>query len=208
METFILHSTSVAEWQALVEEAKYRNSYSITEEIECYLVFLLMRFATKPEIANTILATDFLQSLEHLKKERLASIRDVGDKCLLFAGLFPGHAQKRRVKISYFVKLGQMAYSMLSGEKNSKTAELYADLSEHFVILMDMMHYMRETNENTSAIDVLQAEELWNDTKSLHALHTLKKSAGRFIPDNLVALDYHYRDNPNHDDSNNSSKKH
>lgn len=195
METLILYPTPLAEWQALVLEAKDRNSYSITQEIECYLIFLLMRFASKPEIANSILAVDFLKSLEQFKSEqlqytpkRLESLKELGDKCLLLAGLFPGCAQKRRVRISYYVRLGQMAYSSLSEERNSNLAELYGDLAEHFVILMDIMHCMRELDENSSGLDLLQAEELWSDTRSLHALNTLKKSTQGFIPANVFPL--------------------
>lgn len=202
MGTLILHPTPLAEWQALVLEAKDRNSYSITQEIECYLIFLLMRFASKPEIANSIVALDFLKNIEQFKQEssqvrqeRLESLKDLGDKCLLFAGLFPGRAQKRRVRISYYVRLGQMAYSSLSEEKNSNLAELYADLAEHFVILMDIMHCMREIDENVTAIDLLQAEELWSDTRSLHALSTLKKSTQGFMPANIFP--FHFNHHPN-----------
>jgi hypothetical protein len=97
MENILHGPTPLAEWQALVEEAKHRNSYPINEDIESYLVFLLMRFSEHPEIVHSILATDFLESFERLKMERLALLKNVGDQCLLFAGLFPGRAQKRRV---------------------------------------------------------------------------------------------------------------
>ncbi len=204
MDTIILQPTPTAEWHALIEEAKLRNAYSITDEIESYLVFLLMRFCNKPELAQCILATDFLKSFEQQKMERLASLRMVGDTCLLFAGLFPGRAQKRRVRISYFVKLGQMAYSTLAEARNSKLGDLYADLAEQFVILMDIMHCMRELNENNAAIDFLQAEELWNDTKSLHALNTLRKATQGFMASNVLLFP-HSNTDPN---PNNSSTKH
>lgn len=177
----ILHGpTPTAEWQALVSEAKHRNAYALAEDLESYLVFLLMRFSGNPEITQSILATEFLESIQQLKMTRLIGLRNVGDKCLLLAGLFPGRARKRRVNISYFVRLGQMAYSALSVERHMELQKLYASLAEHFVLLMDILHCMQELNENKTAIDLLQAEELWRDTKSLHAFHTLRKSIGSF----------------------------
>ena len=179
-ETIIVNPSPTAEWHALVVEAKQAAAASLPEEIESYLVFLLMRFANTPEIVTSILATDFLQSLGQLRRERLDTLREVGDKCLLFAGLFPGTARRRRVRISYFVKLGQTAYSSLSENRNSRISDLYADLCEQFVLLMDVLQTMRELNVQSNSIDLLQAEELWADTKSQHALKTLRQSTQGF----------------------------
>jgi len=178
MEHLILHPTSTAQWQALIKDASVFSSIKLPEDLESYLVFLLMRFAENPEMVHSILALDFLQSLEKLGKERQDKLRDVGDKCLLFAGLFPGRARKRRVRISYFVKLGQSAYASLSesSSRNPKElASLFSELCLHFVGLMDVLQTTRELEENQASLDPLQAEELWSDTKSLHALQTLKR---------------------------------
>lgn len=188
MDILSLHPTPTAEWKALVEEAKLKNSYSLTEDMESYLVFLLMRFVENPEIAYRIMAMDFLKSFDQLKTERSISLRNIGDTCLLFAGLFPGRAERRRVRISYFVRLGQMAYSSLSEERKNHLTQLFADLAEHFVVLMDIMHCMRELNEQGAGLDLKQAEELWNDTKSLHSLNLLKKATPDYIPKNLFPI--------------------
>ena len=176
----IVHPTPLAEWHALVNEAKKAASITLPEEIESYLVFLLMRFANSPEIVHSLLATDFLQSLGAIRRERLERLREVGDKCLLFAGLFPGRARRRRVRISYFVKLGQTAYSSLSEKRDLQIADLYANLCEQFVLLMDTLQTMRELKDQSTALDLLQAEELWADTRSQHALRTLRKTTQGF----------------------------
>jgi len=187
MDTLIIHPTPTAEWQALVEEAELSAAIKLSSEIESYLVFLLMRFSDQPGIVHSILATDFLESLAQLPKERLEALRDVGDKCLLFAGLFPGRARKRRVRISYFIKLGQLAYGSLSETRHADLKTLYADLALQFVGLMDILHTMRELTdhsnftEHSTFLDLLQAEELWSDTKSPHALKTLKSKTQGFI---------------------------
>jgi hypothetical protein len=64
------------------------------------------------------------------------ALRDVGDQCLLVAGVFPHQAERRMVRLSYFVALGQSAYEQLSRFLGRSTAQLYGELSSTFVSLM------------------------------------------------------------------------
>jgi hypothetical protein len=175
MDRLILHASSTAQWQALVKDAAGASEIKLTENLESYLVFLLMRFMGSPEIVQTILANEMLAGLSQLGTQRLQTLRDIGDKCLLFSGLFPGRARRRRVRISYFVKMGQNAYSTLSAQKHKETAHLFDALSRQFVDLMDVLQTMREIEEAGRSLDLLQAEELWTDTHSLHALKSLRR---------------------------------
>ncbi len=180
-KTLILHPTPTAQWHALVSDAKKISSIKLTDNLESYLVFLLMRFVGDTDVAHSVLAIDFLESLEKLGQARLQKLRDVGDKCLLVAGLFPGQARKRRVRISYFVKLGQNAYSSLSKTRGNELAILFAELCDHFVGLMDILQTMRELEATQTSLDPLQAEELWSDTHSPHALQTLRQMTQGFL---------------------------
>lgn len=185
MGPLILHPTSTAQWQALIAEAENSLSVNLSEELESYLVFLLMRFAKNPSLVHSILATDFLQSLEHIKRERNLHLRDVGDKCLLMCGLFPGRARRSRVRISYYVKLGQSAYGSVSEHQSEHHAahfsELFSLLRYHFVGLMDVLHTIHELQTDQTFLDLLQAEELWSDTQSPHALKVLKEKSSGFM---------------------------
>lgn len=185
MDTLVLHSSSTAQWQALVSEAQDLTHIKLGEDMESYLVFLLMRFSNHPEIVRSLLAIDFLQSLKFAGRERAENLRDLGDKCLLFAGLFPGNARRRRVRISYFIELGQTAYSSLALDTATLSlSALYTELGQHFVGLMDVLHSMHEVQNRSSFLDLLQAQELWSDTKSPHALKTLQNaSTGFFMKD-------------------------
>jgi hypothetical protein len=176
MNTLILEPTTTAEWKTLVKEAEDANHYSLSEDLESYLVFLLTRFTGKPEIANSVLALDFLRSLEHTGQLRNEALRDVGDKSLLFAGLFPGRADKRCVKISYFVDVGRNAYSALATLSQNTMSELYVALGKSFVVLMDVLQVMRELADQASGLTSLQAAELWHDTHSRHALAVLQRT--------------------------------
>lgn len=174
-ELLILHPTPTAQWQALVSDAEKKASITLSEELESYLIFLLMRFVGESEISTNPIAWELLQGNKKLGSERVQALRDVGDKCLLFAGLFPGVARRRRVRISYYVKIGQNAYASLALAQENALADLFSKLGEQFVGLMDVLHTMRAIDETQTVLDCLQAEELWADTKSQFALKILRQ---------------------------------
>lgn len=149
MNTLHLLPTSLAQWHALVNQAEQQCQLELGEELESYLVFLLMRFAARPELAASIVAMEFLQALHIRGKKQQHELRDIGDKCLLFAGLFPDLARRRHVNISYFVDVGQSAYAILA-DGYDQTTLLYANLSEHFLHLSTVLKSFRnlKTTEN------------------------------------------------------------
>ena len=103
----VVEPTEIAGWQTLVHDAQQASLLELTEELESYLVYMLMRFAGQPELVASVLALEFLENIDAMGTEQRDALRDVGDKCLLFSGLFPGRAKKCRVRVSYFVDLGQ-----------------------------------------------------------------------------------------------------
>lgn len=173
MAEFLLHPTTTAQWHALVNEAQDAAHQDLDESLESYLVFLLMRFATQPEVAGRVLALDYLQAMRDSGHQRANQLRDLGDHCLLFSGLFPERADRLRVRISYFVNLGRGAYGELSNTVTQSAAELYEHLAEGFIALMDTLHAMRELGSAQARLSPLHAYELWHDTGSRHARETL-----------------------------------
>lgn len=177
MRALVLEPTETAQWRALVAEAAASRDCRLDEGLESYLVFLLMRFVERPELAASVMALEYLRgmlALGHLRHERL---RDVGDKCLLYSGLFPRRAERRRVRISYFVDLGQAAYRQLALAPARTGTELYARLSTTFVPLMDVLQSMRALG-NDPGLGPLQTLELWNDTGSRGAYQALRRMTG------------------------------
>jgi len=53
MDKIVTYSTSTTQWQTLVTEASQACSITLSEDLESYLVFLLMRFTDSPQIAPT-----------------------------------------------------------------------------------------------------------------------------------------------------------
>lgn len=174
MDKIVTNSTSTTQWQKLVIEAGQACNYSLSEELESYLVFLLMRFINSPQMAHKVMGIEFLTSINRTGSLRSIALRDVGDQCLLYSGLFPGRARRRRVRVSYYVNIGKSAYLSLAKSCSNSESDLFTTLSDKFVHLMDILQSMREINSQATILDPLMAEEIWHDTGSDHALQILQ----------------------------------
>lgn len=182
MSFTIRPETSTAQWHDLVTEAEAEVGIRLDEEVESYLVFLLMRFTSRPEIADSILALDYLHSLDGSRQQQKENMRDVGDKCLLYAGFFPKRAEKRLVKISYYVDLGRSAYHHVAGHSMAALADLFAHLAQEFVAVMDTLQAIQQINpENQLKLNPIEATELWQDTGSLKGRQRFSEFSSGFV---------------------------
>ncbi|HLB42139.1 MAG TPA: hypothetical protein VJN02_04685 [Gammaproteobacteria bacterium] len=163
----LISTTSLVLWQDVVKHAENRCSITLRHELETYLISLLIRYTNQPEATRQIAATAFLNALQLSECERQVSLQRVGDQCLLFTGLFPRIAEKRHVKINYFVDLGRSAYAAISHTGN----DLYASLALQFVVLMDVLQSIRPHSD----LLPLEAYEQWNELGSQRALKMLKE---------------------------------
>jgi hypothetical protein len=175
MAQLIVEPTPAAQWLTLVTEAEKACALTLGEELQSYLVFLLMRNVAKADIGSTVLALDYLNGNQQTGRTRENKLQAVGDNCLLFAGLFPKQAEKRLVRISYFVHLGQSAYASLASVQEMAWGKLFAELSQQFVELMDVLQTMRAFAGDQ--LSLLEAEALWRDTGSKQALQCLQQSS-------------------------------
>src|SRR3990167_2734053 len=136
MSQLILHPTDMSQWHALINEAQASTRLILPENMESYLVFLLMRFAQSPLLVESVLAIDFFNSMQAVGTRQIELLREVGDKSLLLSGLFPGLAEKRHVQLKYFSDMGQAAYLTVSELEADDVAALYHALSHQFIDLM------------------------------------------------------------------------
>lgn len=173
-EKLILQPTATSHWKELLQDAEHKCNCSLDDEVESYLIFTLIRFTQNPHLASTALAPDFLKTQYLAGHARQQQLRDVGDQCLLLSGLFPQRAEKRLVRVSYYVDLGRSAYDHLSQLLRQAMAELYRLLAHQFVQLMDVLQNLR----SEPALQPLQALELWADTGSDNAYRIVTTSSG------------------------------
>lgn len=158
-------SSVIVLWRDAVKGAEDRCRVHLHEEIEAYLVSLLIRFSTKPELAKSMVATEFLRAMQEKDMLRRYSLAEVGDQCLLFSGLFPGIAERRQVKVKYFVDIGRSAYANISAH----ASDIYGSLAMQFVMLMDVLQSVNQRH----ILMPFEAYELWHELGSKRALHAL-----------------------------------
>jgi hypothetical protein len=169
MSSLVVSGTTTALWWDIIHDAEIMCEHSLENDLESYLVFLLARYIQRPDILKNIIALEFLKNARKLSsQQRQDAFTEIGDKCLIFSGLFPDIADKRLVKISYFVNMGKAAYTTLSTKEN----DLYHLLASQFVPMMDVLQTIRLSTH--ADLLPLQAYELWNDTGSKRAFKTLK----------------------------------
>jgi hypothetical protein len=186
MSELEMEKTAFAQWHELVKEAEEFNGVNLDEELESYLVFTLMRYTQQPEMVSKIIAMEYLTGAQAFGSERQERMRDVGDQCLLFSGLFPNLARRRNVKISYYVNMGKSAYHTLSELTQQALASMYNNLSHSFVLLMDTLMAIRNMHDAQTQLEPLAAYELWQDTRSKQAGHALAESRG--LPGDRTSL--------------------
>ncbi|NIP72539.1 MAG: hypothetical protein GWO16_05665 [Gammaproteobacteria bacterium] len=177
MSTIVLQPTETAHWRDLVHEAARACERPLQEELESYLVFLLMRFAARPEMAGTILALEYLEGLLRGGRGGSRQLREVGDQCLLYSGLFPLRARRRTVQVRYYVDMGRSAYHRLAESAERGWGHMYHQLCESFVALMDVLQAMRELDCD-QRLDELTLHELWDECGSRRAGQALRRRLG------------------------------
>jgi hypothetical protein len=178
MNYIVTEPTATAQWQQLVLEAEESAHLNLNETLESYLVFTLIRFTQRPQLLNGIMALEFLNGLNEQGTRRRDNLRDVGDQCLLFAGLFPHNARRRRVRIGYFVQLGRSAYQQIHDDQKDAAFQLYGQLATDFIAMMDVLLAIRSLNPSNSVLAPLDAFELWEETGSQQAHATLTQKSG------------------------------
>ncbi len=172
----ILVENNTAQWHKLVLEAQEITQSPLNEDLESYLVFMLMRNLTNAELNSKVMAIEYINSINSSGSQRELRLREVGDQCLLFSGLFPQRAQRRQMKVKYYVDLGRTAYLHLAEDLSASLAKLYQQLSDSFVFVMDTLLAIRSMTEQAQQNNLLLAFEMWQDTHSQQSFRLLQQS--------------------------------
>lgn len=133
-------------WRDLVQEAEGRAGRTLDEWREGYLVFMLLRHQQDAYLLARIQALEWLNAQEEVGTARADALRDVGDRCLLIAGLFPGVAERRHVSVDYFIDLGRNAYGEVAHCSRAGYAELFERLARSYHDLVQVMRALRPAN--------------------------------------------------------------
>lgn len=152
MSELILEASAAATWQRVLREAAERVQIPLNEERESYLILTLLHYLGRPELVRSVLALQFLDALSEDGRYRRESLRDVGDQCLLYAGLFPEQTRRRRVSASYFIDLGRTAYREVAEDTPSALGNLYEGLARAFDDLAFVLRALRDRSDVAALI--------------------------------------------------------
>jgi hypothetical protein len=137
------NGTPVEVWQALVQDAYEQTGRRLDESSESYLVFVLLRYQADGLLLARTQGMDWLLAMDLAGAARADALRDVGDRCLLVAGLFPGLAERRRVSVDYFIDIGRSAYLGVADVTRQAYAALYAQLARSYGELVHTLSAIR-----------------------------------------------------------------
>lgn len=126
-------------WQAAVRDAGGRIGLHLDEDCESYLVFVLLRYQREPRFFDGAQALGWLHAQSLAATARAEALRDIGDRCLLLAGMYPGLAERRRVSADYFAQLGRSAYQGVAEASRTAYAALFAQLAQAYRDLVRLL---------------------------------------------------------------------
>lgn len=145
-------------WQALVREASERAGEPLDESRESYLVFVLLKHQRDEHLLARIQATEWLNAQAQLGSVRADALREVGDRCLLIAGLYPGLAERRRVTVDYFIEIGRSAYLGVADAGRAAYGALFEHLAQTYRELVRTLRAVRTGHPR--ALDLLELAPL------------------------------------------------
>lgn len=164
------HLADTAPWRALLTKAQFVARVELHGLVEEYLVGVLFRTAIAPaSVDANIIATNTGRCEE---AQDIDSLRAIGDHCLIHAGLYPEHALGGEVPLANFVRVGAAAYR----EFGKLTADpMFTLLADCYVEIIGVLHTLRDVEDDAACLDPMNAFQLWQDTGSTHAWHTLRQ---------------------------------
>ena len=152
------------QWHNAITEAQTNIQTQLSEELESYLVFLLMRSIEQTNLGQKILAIDYLKSIQSNCHFKSTQLRDVGDHCLLLLGLFPDRIERLNLDVSYYVSLGQTAYHSIETKTSNTIKSLYYSLAREFIVLIDVLRAIRPQQLNWNLFELYELTK--NDSSS------------------------------------------
>ena len=113
-------------------------------------------------------------------EERSQSLQRIGDVSLFVSGFFSDSLDGTAVDIDYYINMGGNAYAVLSEEvrgtfRGNAFAPIYQELSEKFLVLIDILNEVRDSKRIDSDIDLLRTYQQWLKTGSRRCEEQLRK---------------------------------
>ncbi len=173
MSHVAVHLPEAAKWHALCNRAEVQARQMLDQEVENYLVALMLRCFNQDGSLSYVLAPEQLNIGFSTLPEDPVELQTIADQCLIITGLIPEWADRFSLPVSQFLKLGRLVYAELA-RKNVEGP--FASLSRDFVSLIEVMQTLREQQDGKPCMTPLQAHDVWMTSGSIHALNILQVS--------------------------------
>src|SRR5690606_7618484 len=103
---------------------------------------------------------------ERTPEVKVRILRRLGDTSLYVAGFFQEFFNRKTYDINYYIAMGQAAYTKVA-DLSARRSDVYDNLSEHFIQLVDLVAEISESQlANSSQRDLLGTYERWLHTNS------------------------------------------
>lgn len=174
----LIRQASLSEFfKELLDEAVHARQLELRDTTNYYIVELLNRFGHIKHLSddNRSYAERFLETLQKLpRSQQIEQLRQIGDSTLYTSGFFSDSLGSKLCDLDYYMSIGGQAYSNLSSlVDDTTTTEMYAELAEKFVELVDLLTEISERQTITRDQDLLRTYERWLQSGSDHLYRRL-----------------------------------
>jgi hypothetical protein len=177
-------------FQDTVTTAVTNQKLSVNTETILYIVNMLTGFTRTENLYEKTDEGYMIRALALLYAEtvdaktiteRNKSLQRLGDIALFISGLFSYSLNRSLVDVDYYAAMGGNAYSNLADSmrhsyQGQTISMVFAELSEKFLALVDVLAEINENSMQTSDSDVLRLYELWLKTGSQRAAKKLQQN--------------------------------
>ena len=170
-----------------VKQAMQLQNLAVSQEVEFYLVQLLTNFAhaanlfqrdAEGKVEYRALALKMYDAVFD-EARRYHHLKNLGDTALYHAGVFYDGLFNQVVNVDYYIAMGGQACQSLANLSTTtaeKTlADMYAELSERFPKLVEILKLTCESEASTTDHDLLRLLERYQKTGSAKAKQLLKE---------------------------------
>lgn len=187
-------------FRARVADAIRNQSLEVDTDLEFYVVNVLCDFVKPRRTADTDaiealakpLALMLKDAVEAPPSKKLRILKYLGDTSLYMAGFFQDYFRRKSFSLRYYMDLGTMAYSSVSGLMRDRFGDehfsgVYWELAEKFRTLVDVLSEVSEPLHERDSLDLVTVYDRWTRSQSERLKKVLLENG--IIPMPIVETD-------------------
>ena len=148
-----------------IMQVSFHHDPKISEEGSFYLTSLLVERAQMPDESYPETMVE-LQLMANQGRNDVAvgAYKEMGDRALFISGFFRRSLERKLISPDYYMQMGSMAYSLLSGLIAAGYSTVFSELSRHFKTCSEILREVQFGLINAH-VDFLQIYDEWVETK-------------------------------------------